>query len=216
MESGIFERTPGRSFFEDEIANFVQLDDPKEIVEFLTESEQDEDEHLLSQKGAWINQIHLLKKCLRDKEGYIIFEYSISSLNRRIDVVLLMDGIIYSLEFKNNEDTFFEEDMNQADAYGYALKNFHQESRDRYVAPLLIATRARDEDCSVSSDLGIDKLFSLFNANPKKMMEYINAIQEKYGEKKEYTIDDFKKWIRSPIKANPTIVESARQIYANN
>ena len=211
-----FDKTPGRTYFEDGIAHFVSEGNPKEIVDFLTASEWEEDEKTVSQQGAWVNQIHLLKNALKGKNGYIIFEYSIISLNKRIDVVLLMDGIVYSLEFKNNETEFTREDMNQADGYGYALKTFHQESKDRYVAPILIATRARDEDCSSSSDLGFDKLFTLFNANPKKMMDYINAIQEKYGEKKEYTIEDFKKWIRSPIKANPTIIESARQIYSNH
>ncbi len=212
----IYRKTVDRSYYEDSIEHFVLDGDPKGIVAFLTESSEENDEALPLQKGAWSNQIKILKSALKGKKGYIIFEYIISRLNRRIDVVLLMDGIVYSLEFKNNEFEFLPDDIDQADGYGYALKNFHAASKDRYVAPLLIATRAPDSACSKDSDLGIDGLFSLFKANPAKMMDYINAVSAKYGGKREFTEEDFKAWITSPFKANPTIIDSARAIYSNN
>ena len=108
-------RTPMRTYYQDNIERFVSIGDPKAIVDFLTESSEENDESLPLQKGAWVNQIRILKKCLKGKEGFIIFEYSILRLNARIDVVLIMDNIIYSLEFKNDQDQFVPEEMNQAD-----------------------------------------------------------------------------------------------------
>ena len=216
MESRL-RKTPGRTYYEASIEDFALHQNPEDIVDFLTESDESSDPiELQFQKGAWANQIKILKKYLKDKSGYIIFEYVLSRVNMRIDVVLLMDDIVYSLEFKNNEIAFNENDIDQASGYGYALKNFYEANRDKYVVPILIATKAPDSECSNGADLGIDKLFSLFKANTKKMEEYIDLIREKYGSEIIYTEEEFDNWVRSPFKPNPTIIQSARSIYANN
>ena len=215
--SNLLNRTPGRTYYDSSIKDFVSLSHPEDIVDFLTQSDETtEESKLLLQKSAWKNQINILHKYLKDKDGFIIFEYILSRVNMRIDVVLLIGGIVYSLEFKNNEVEFKECDIDQSSGYGYALKNFYEENRDRYVVPLLIATKAPDSECSISADLGIDKLFSLFKANTKKMEEYIDLIKSKYGSEELFTEEDFKKWINSPFKPNPTIIQSARSIYMNN
>ena len=210
-------RTPGRTYYESSIEDFVSCKYPRDIVEFLTESDETTDEYeLYLQKIAWANQITVLQKYLKDKQGYIIFEYVLSRVNMRIDVVLLMDGVVYSLEFKNNEVEFKEDDINQADGYGYALKNFYEINRDKYVVPILVATKAPDSECSEGADLGIDKLFSLFKTNSNKMEQYIDLIRSKYGSKVITSEEDFENWIKSPFKPNPTIIQSARSIYMNN
>ena len=210
-------RTPGRTYYESSIEDFVDYSHPHEIVEYLTESDESSDAYELHlQKGAWANQISILKKYLKDKKGYIIFEYVLSRVNMRIDVVLLMDDVVYSLEFKNNEDYFSKEAIEQADGYGYALKNFYEVNRDKYVVPILVATKAPDTECSEGADLGIDKLFSLFKANTNRMEQYIDLIRSKYGSDVIYSEEDFNNWINSPFKPNPTIIQSARSIYMNN
>ena len=156
-------RTPGRTYYESTIKDFVNNKHPEDIITFLTESDElSETYELHLQQKAWRNQITILKDYLTDKEGYIIFEYILSRVNMRIDVVLLMGGVVYSLEFKNNIDEFTPEYIDQAEGYGYALKNFYEANRDRFVVPILIATKAPDSECSTSADLGQDKLFSLF------------------------------------------------------
>ena len=210
-------KTPGRTYYESTIEDFALNSNSEDIVEYLTESDESSDPNtLLLQKRAWANQISILKKYLKDKKGYVIFEYVLSRVNMRIDVVLLMDGIVYSLEFKNNEISFNDDAINQADGYGYALKNFYEVNRDKYVVPILVATKAPDWECSETADLGIDKLFSLFKANTKKMEQYIDLIRNKYGSEVIYSEEEFDNWVRSPFKPNPTIIQSARSIYMNN
>ncbi len=210
-------KTAGRTYYDSSIEDFVACKYPEEIVEFLTESDENSDPFELHlQKNAWMNQIKILRSYLKDKKGYIIFEYVLSRVNMRIDVVLLMDNVVYSLEFKNNEVSFLDDDIDQASGYGYALKNFYEVNRNRYVVPILIATKAPDSECSNSSDLGIDKLFSLFKANENKMEQYIDLIRSKYGSEVICSEEEFDNWIKSPFKPNPTIIQSARSIYLNN
>ena len=98
-------KTPGRTFYESAIEEFVSYKYPSDIVEFLTNSDEESDEYELHlQKKAWANQIKILQDYLKDKIGYIIFEYILSRVNMRIDVVLLMDNVVYSLEFKKAEE----------------------------------------------------------------------------------------------------------------
>lgn len=151
-------RTAGRTYYESSVEAFAAHQHPEEIVAFLTESDEGSlpvELHL--QQNAWSNQIKILQKYLQNKKGHIVFEYVLSRVNMRIDVVLLMNDIVYSLEFKNNEDDFLEKDVEQADGYGYALKNYYEANRNKYVVPMLVATRAPDSACSKSSDLGNDK-----------------------------------------------------------
>ena len=210
-------KTPGRTYFESSIEEFALKQKASDIVDFLTESDEYSDPYTLHlQRNAWTNQINILKKYLKDKKGFIIFEYVLSRVNMRIDVILLMDDIVYSLEFKNNEVSFLDDDINQADGYGYALKNFYEVNRNKYVVPILVATKAPDGACSTSADLGMDKLFSLFMANTEKMEQYIDSIREKYGSQVIYNEEDLDNWIKSPFKPNPTIIQSARSIYMNN
>lgn len=210
-------KTPGRTYYESTIEEFVSWKSAKDIVDFLTESDETSETYELHlQKKAWSNQIGILKKYLSGKTGHIVFEYILSRVNMRIDVVLLMNGIVYSLEFKNNETQFNKEDIDQAEGYGYALKNFYEANRDKYVVPMLIATKAPTKDCSKSSDLGSDKLFSLFRSNVELMGVYIDSIKEKYGSEEILDEENFKEWINSPFKPNPTIIQSAKSIYLNN
>ena len=52
---------------------------------------------------AWLGEIQFLQNILlpwKEEEAEIIFEYDIPRLGKRIDVVLLLRGIIFCLEFK--------------------------------------------------------------------------------------------------------------------
>ena len=61
-----------------------------------------------TQRGAWLYQIDHLKRVLprlRDfgDTGLVQFEYAIPRMGRRIDVLLLLSGILFVLEYKVGE-----------------------------------------------------------------------------------------------------------------
>ena len=65
-------------------------------------------------------------------------------LGRRIDVVLLVDHVLFVLEFKVGATAFHAAAVEQLWDYALDLKNFHETSHAISIAPILIATKARD------------------------------------------------------------------------
>ncbi|MEG1370933.1 MAG: hypothetical protein RSD75_01205, partial [Mucinivorans sp.] len=74
---------------------------------------------LHTQKQAWAEQITILKEHLTGFNGDIFFEYSIPRMGKRIDAVLLIDGIVFVVEFKVGAKEFTGADINQV--WDYAL-----------------------------------------------------------------------------------------------
>ena len=98
------------------------------------------------QNDAWREEITLLKDILTPYigRGHIYFEYTIPRMGRRIDVVLLLDGVVLILEFKAFNEQYTKADIAQVWDYALDLKNFHEESHNRPIVPILVATEAID------------------------------------------------------------------------
>lgn len=98
---------------------------------------------LTTTREAWAAEVPIMKKALspyKCENGQIIFEYDIPRLGKRIDVVLLLRGIVFCLEFKVRESKILEADIDQVLDYALVLRNFHKFSQDRIIVPILIAT----------------------------------------------------------------------------
>ena len=93
---------------------------------------------------SWEEEIRILKEQLSvwaDEDAYIIFEYNIPRLGKRIDVVLLLRGIIFCLEFKVGKKEALQADVEQVLDYALDLKNFHLYSFDKPIVPILIPSK---------------------------------------------------------------------------
>lgn len=111
------------------------------IKEFLEESDDAifgklgkgyHGETLTTSREAWEGEIAILQKELfewKDSEGRIVFEYDIPRLGKRIDVVLLLQGVVFCLEFKVGESKILEGDVDQVLDYALDLNHFHKFSR---------------------------------------------------------------------------------------
>lgn len=140
MNRYTFSTQSGKAYYCNSIPGFIK-DKSTDIVGRLVQHAFDINKE---QSNAWENQIielqHRLDEC--GMEGDIIFEYDIVRLGKRIDVILLIRHMVFSLEFKNGKDIFTAQDAQQAEDYAIDIKNFHKESEDLYVCPILIATEA--------------------------------------------------------------------------
>lgn len=167
------------------------------------------------QANAWENQIAELQRRLEEcgMEGDIIFEYDIVRLGKRIDVILLIRHMVFSLEFKNGKEIFTAQDAQQAEDYAIDIKNFHKESENLYVCPILIATDAARYPKPQSCDCYPDKQVYLQRENIETLIPKIKEISSLYGDDEKI---DFDKWFNSPYYPTPTIIAAAVEAYSSH
>ncbi len=116
------------------------LDDPDAIVGQLAQHAQDV---AALQRYAWVQQIAILQRELAAfKEGTVAFEFSIPRMGKRVDVVVILAGIVFLLEFKVGENEFTAAARDQVMDYALDLKNFHAGSHTRRIVPIIVATKA--------------------------------------------------------------------------
>jgi len=132
-----------REYYSDSIAAFLDKD-TESILGALASQHSFTLEP--AQRDAWTEEIHILKKLLHPyrHQGTVFFEYSIPRLGRRIDVVALIGHVIFVLEFKVGEKTFTSSALDQVCDYALDLKHFHESSHHLAIAPVLIATDAKN------------------------------------------------------------------------
>lgn len=195
----------GIAYYCDTIDCFLTIK-PQDILEKLFSSICDDD-RTKEQDAAWKDEIFCLQARLQEIQahGYIVFEYNIIRMAKRIDVVLLLRNVVYSLEFKDGQNTYFAEDMEQALDYALRLKAFHKMSEGLYVCPVLIATKA-DKAFANPCALDADKTIGLQKSNKTELGKIIQYIDKKYGSDGSF---DFDKWFWSDYNPSPSVVEAA-------
>lgn len=165
-------------------------------------------------REAWKGEISIMRELVRrlDTDGRIIFEYDIPRLGKRIDVVLLLRGIIFCLEFKVSESQILEADVDQVLDYVLDLKNFHKFSQEHIIVPVLIATKYRNASSVVQMSVYDDKVVNPLVTGAAGLFDVISSVLQKFPN--EPPIDS--RWIISPYAPTPTIIEAARSLYESH
>ena len=79
------------------------------------------------QTRAWQGQVTNLQEQLNDfDDGYVCFELLIPRMGKRADTVILLEGIVFVLEYKVGESKFKLADERQALGYAMDLKHFQK------------------------------------------------------------------------------------------
>jgi hypothetical protein len=181
-------------------------------------SSSDEGDSVRDQKDAWSEEIVIMKEVLlpwKDENGEIIFEYSIPRLGKRIDVVVLLRGIVFAIEFKAGKDAYLRADMEQVLDYALDLKNFHQDSHNRTIVPILVATREERSSHELRYSVYDDKIYNPLFSNADSLGELINKVIERENAKPSLAFD-FSNWAISRYEPTPTIIEAASALYQNH
>jgi hypothetical protein len=111
-----------RAYYQQKIDAFLATS-PSEILGELSKGHQFSLENL--QRNAWIEQIPELKNQLRRfGDGYIFLEFSIPRMGKRVDVLLLIGGIVFVVEYKVGADSYQKYAVDQVLDYALDLKNF--------------------------------------------------------------------------------------------
>lgn len=152
-----------RAYYSETIKNFKYANN-ETIIGTMALASNYSDETL--QKNAWIEEIRILKDVLADYDGKIYFEYSIPRMGLRVDVILIINHVIFVLEFKIGEKDFTRYAYDQVWDYALDLKNFHETSHDKHIVPILIATKAITTDTILKTSIQNDKLYEPVKSSP--------------------------------------------------
>lgn len=161
------------------------------------------------QKNTWKREIAVLKRELANfKEGHLLFEYTIPRIGKRIDNVLLYNGIVFLLEFKDGEKKYPNYALEQVVDYALDLSCFHKESHNKLLVPILVCTSAPEKNNIIKKMKDYNILEPLC-CNEGNISRYISDICKKYK------IDKFNPdgWINSLYMPTPTVIEAAKVLY---
>ena len=162
-----------------------------------------------SQIHAWKDCFYVLQRELMiiDKMHpgfHIVFEYELPyESGRRPDVLLVSNECVIILEFKM-KGVIEKADVDQVSAYARDIKEYHYESRNKKIIPVLVLTRKSEYEIKFMGlipcceDTSLAKTIGIF-ANSLPSISQTN-------------ID---KWLESKYEPLPTIVEAARLFMKN-
>ena len=170
----------------------------------------------LTQNNAWQEQIEILKSLQFSDSSHtsakIYFEYTIPRLGRRADAILLVDHVLFVLEFKTGESKFNVSALDQVWDYALDLKNFHDSSHSICIAPVLVATKAESQEVELQYTLHDDGLVRPIRANAEDLQQVI----EKTLAFLQGPSIDISMWESGRYLPTPTIIEAARALYAGH
>ena len=208
MKKYTFATQKGKAYYYNSIPYFIQENADSIIGELVQHSF----EVNKNQTDAWKRQIEELQ-CRLSKcgiDGDIIFEYDIVRMGKRIDVIMLIRHMVFSMEFKNGKTVFTAQDAQQAEDYAIDIKNFHKESENLYVCPILIATDAPPYKKDQKIGSYDDKQIFLQRENIETLMPKLQKIAAVFGDDEKI---DLQTWFNSPYYPTPTIIDAAVQAY---
>src|SRR3989344_713145 len=195
-----------REYYSDSIITFLKTK-PDEILGKLTRnSDFDVGQN---QRDAWVEEISILQNILTHYKGSIYFEYSIPRMAKRIDVVILTGPVIFVLEFKVGEKEFLSSAIDQVCDYALDLKNFHESSHEHFIAPVLIATKAKHTNPIVAVTPQSDRLLLPI----KSSVALLGNVIEEVLRFAEGVDIDRTRWECGRYCPTPTIIEAALALY---
>ncbi len=167
---------------------------------------------LSQQRVSWANQFDYLQRHLHHlpEEWTLIFEYPIPRRAKRIDLVLLAQDLIIVIEFKDKASKYYSEAIRQVEDYSLDLRDFHKESFQKKIIPIVWSSHADSVQnlLSESEDYVKQTIF----ANNNTLSTVIKESVEFYSETKapiNYSI-----WNNSEYLPTPTIIEAAQHMFA--
>lgn len=198
-----------RSFYSNSFEKFLNNSDAEILGTIATNNGFDLND---LQKNTWLYEIKIFKEILSgfDRNSKIIFEYTIPRIGKRIDNVLLINNIIFLLEFKVGETYYSRNEIDQVLDYALDLKNFHKESYDKLIVPILICSSASSKDNVIYSYE--DRIIKPLLCNAQNLQNTIFSVLSLYNENSF----NYQDWENSLYLPTPTIIEAAQALYSNH
>ena len=171
----------------------------------------------LAQRDAWQKEIAILKDILNPYEhGQVIMEYDIPRLGKRADVIILLNRVVFVLEFKVGSGEFLRRDIEQVWDYALDLKNFQEASHNRTIVPILVATEAKSTSIKWQKSVYGDDVYEPLCTNSALLPDLVkNILADNISEIDLTDLDD-SQWISSRYSPTPTIIQAASYMYTHH
>lgn len=194
-------------YYRDSIKSFLKKDISTIVGEI---SLSDHFDTRNTQNRAWETQIKILKEALYGFKGELFFEFSIPRMGRRVDVLLIVQDVIFVIEFKVGEYNYHRNDVEQVWDYALDLKNFHEPSHQAVLIPILVATEAKSSYLELTTTSHGDNLFNPIRTNEKELHFALHKTLQFCSEEQQVDGEYYSKGRYAPT---PTIVEAALSLY---
>jgi hypothetical protein len=200
------------AFYFNKIENFLKSS-TDEIVRTLSGEQTRSIDLNPKQNDSWRLEIDLYKKNLKDlsefKDSFILIEYPLLRLSKRLDTIIIYNNLIIVIEFKKSVE-FSSSDKNQLEDYCINLKYFHEESHEKLIIPILFASDAPNRENKYEVFENIAK--TIYANKDTLGIELKKATSFKRDDKFINPV----KWNAAEYKPVPTIIEAAELLYAGH
>ena len=195
-------------YYKDSIISFTEKT-TNEIIGQITNFNQFDSSR--NQNKSWKYQIESLQQILKPYNGTIFFEFSIPRMGKRVDVILIVENIVFVIEYKVGENKYLSYNLEQVWDYALDLKNFHQPSHNIVMAPILVATEAKESFIEIATTSHNDNLILPIRTNSEGLSNVIRSVITFFqDEESQIEGEVFSEGRYSPT---PTIVEAAVSLY---
>ena len=197
-------------YYADSISQFL-IKSTEEIIGSITLSNQFDSSQ--NQNKSWEQQIPLLKKSLTGFVGTMFLEFSIPRMGKRVDCLVIIENVVFVIEFKIGEKEYLSANMDQVWDYALDLKNFHQPSHLALLVPILVASEAKNSLLQIFATSHNDGLLRPIKSNKHELREVIDRSLSFSLDRNCVNEVDYAKGSYSPT---PTIIEAAVSLYNNH
>ncbi len=197
-------------YFKDTIQSFLQKT-TEEIIGSITMFNQFDSTS--SQNKSWEQQIYILKKALIGYQGTIFFEFSIPRMGKRVDSLVIIENVVFVIEFKVGENKILRSQIEQVWDYALDLKNFHKPSHKAILAPILVATESTSSMLQIATTSHDDKVILPLKTNKEFLRDAIKSTLLFFRDDDIINGDEYANGSYSPT---PSIIEAAISLYNNH
>ena len=205
-----------RYYYSDTISMFLTRS-TDEIVGKLTLASQHDINDETS--NSWVEEIESLRNILapyKDR-GSVYFEYNIPRMGRRADVILVIDELVFILEYKTAGSKFTYDARTQVWDYALDLKNFQEGSLERIIIPVLVAPSEKDKNCTFNLRHFEDDVYEPLQTNNDRLAEAISLpLAQIPHATVPHSDERDERWAKSGYEPTPTIIEAAVALYEEN
>ena len=209
-------KTTKRFYYSDSISTFLDKSEKEIIGELALASNHDINNET---SRSWVEEIGSLKDVLKSykERGSIYLEYNIPRMGRRADAIVLIDGVVFVLEYKTSRQEFYSGACNQVWDYALDLKNFHEGSFNRVIVPIVVVPYEENTHCRLNFKCFEDNVSEPLMVNTETLKVVLKTLVDQVPSKFQFigiASDDV--WGKSGYEPTPTIIEAAVALYEEN